>query len=103
MTYAPKKPDKGYVLWTGGIADVMFRGRYNQTIYSPKIIRSHRWFYDLGCTGIQMVFRPSALCRWGNHQYVRQQTHEHQRDYMSAGRLMNIKGLLTSTDKNHDI
>ena len=36
LTYAPKNQIKGYVLWTGGITDVMFRGRYKSKQYTTE-------------------------------------------------------------------
>ncbi|MEI3155666.1 MAG: TonB-dependent receptor [Odoribacter sp.] len=36
LTYAPKNQVKGYILWTGGIADVMLRGRYKSKQYTSE-------------------------------------------------------------------
>lgn len=82
LTYAPKNQIKGYVLWTGGIADVMFRGRYKSKQYTTEDNSAAIDGFTIWVHRYQMVFRPPALCRWGNHQYVRQQIHEHQRLYV---------------------
>ena len=91
LTYAPKHQVKGYILWTGGIVDAMFRGRYKSKQYtsednSTAIKGFAIWDAQLS----KWLFR-HRLYVSGEIINIFNNRHMNTKEYMSAGRLMNIK------------
>lgn len=91
LTYAPKNQVKGYILWTGGIVDAMFRGRYKSRQYTAEDnstsipgfavwdAQISRWFFH------HRLYAGAEIINMFNNR------HMNTRDYVSAGRLVNIK------------
>lgn len=91
LTYAPKHMVKGSLLWTGGLADIMLRAQYKSKQYTTEDnsasiagftvwdIRLSRWFFG------------HRLYAGGEILNIFDNRHMNTKDYISAGRLMNIK------------
>lgn len=91
LTYAPKNQVKGYLLWTGGVVDAMFRGAYKSRQYTAEDnsasidgfatwdIQVSRWFLR------RRLYVGAEMLNIFNNR------HMNTKEYMSAGRLMNLK------------
>lgn len=91
LTYAPKNQVKGYILWTGGFLDVMVRGRYKSKQYTAE---------DNSTTIDGFTIWDAQISKWFFHHHLNiggeiinifNNRHMNTKDYMSAGRLMNVK------------
>ena len=91
LTYAPKNQIKGYVLWTGGIADVMFRGRYKSKQYTTEDNSAAIDGFTIWDAQVSKWFFDHRLYVGGEIINMFDNRHMNTKDYMSAGRLMNIK------------
>lgn len=91
LTYAPKNQVKGYILWTGGFLDLMVRGRYKSKQYTAE---------DNSTTIDGFTIWDAQISKWFFHHHLNiggeiinifNNRHMNTKDYMSAGRLMNVK------------
>ena len=86
-----KNQIKGYVLWTGGIADVMFRGRYKSKQYTTEDNSAAIDGFTIWDAQVSKWFFDHRLYVGGEIINMFDNRHMNTKDYMSAGRLMNIK------------
>lgn len=99
LTYAPKHQIKGYILWTGGIVDAMVRGRYKTKQYTTEDNASSIAGFSVWDAQISKWFFRHRLYIGGEIINIFNNRHMNTKDYMSAGRLMNIK-LAVNISKN---
>lgn len=91
LTYAPKHQIKGYILWTGGLVDAMVRGRYKTKQYTTEDNASSIAGFSVWDAQISKWFFRHRLYVGGEIINVFNNRHMNTKEYMSAGRLMNIK------------
>lgn len=91
LTYAPKHQVKGYILWTGGIVDAMVRGRYKTRQYTSEDNSTSIAGFTTWDAQISRWFFRHRLYVGGEIINIFNNRHMNTREYMSAGRLMNIK------------
>lgn len=91
LTYAPKNQVKGYILWTGGILDVMLRGRYKSRQYTSEDNSTTISGYTIWDAQVSKWFCRHRLYAGAEIINVFNNRHMNTKDYMSAGRLMNVK------------
>lgn len=91
LTYAPKNQVKGYVLWTGGWVDIMFRGRYKSSQYTAEDNSTSIPGFTVWDAQISRWFFRHQLYVGAELINIFDNQHMNTKDYKSAGRLMNIK------------
>lgn len=91
LTYAPKNQVKGYVLWTGGFADAMLRGRYKSKQFTTEDNASSIAGFTVWDVQLSKWFFRHKLYVGGEILNLFDNRHMNTKDYMSVGRLMNIK------------
>lgn len=91
LTYAPKNQVKGYILWTGGFLDVMVRGRYKSKQYTAEDNSTAIDGFTIWDAQISKWFFHHHLNIGGEIINIFNNRHMNTKDYMSAGRLMNVK------------
>lgn len=91
LTYAPKNQVKGYILWTGGIADVMLRGRYKSKQYTSEDNTTAIDGFSIWDAQVSKWFFQHRLYVGGEIINLFNNRHMNTKEYRSAGRLMNIK------------
>lgn len=91
LTYAPKNQVKGYILWTGGFLDVMVRGRYKSKQYTAEDNSTAIDGFTIWDAQISKWFFHHHLNIGGEIINIFNNRHMNTKDYMSAGRLMNLK------------
>ena len=79
------------MLWTGGIADVMFRGRYKSKQYTTEDNSAAIDGFIIWDAQVSKWFFDHRLYVGGEIINMFDNRHMNTKDYMSAGRLMNIK------------
>lgn len=91
LTYAPKHQVKGTVMWLGGILDVTLCGRYKTKQYTTEDNLS-------SISGFSTWDLRVAKWLWGRRFYVSGEVlnifdnrHMNTKDYISIGRLFNVK------------
>lgn len=91
LTYAPKNQVKGYILWTGGFLDLMVRGRYKSKQYTSEDNSTAIDGFTIWDAQISKWFFHHHLNIGGEIINIFNNRHMNTKDYMSAGRLMNVK------------
>lgn len=91
LTYAPKNQVKGYILWTGGFLDLMVRGRYKSKQYTAEDNSTAIDGFTIWDAQISKWFFHHHLNIGGEIINIFNNRHMNTKDYMSAGRLMNVK------------
>lgn len=91
LTYAPKNQMKGYILWTGGFVDAMFRGRYKSKQYTAEDNSTWISGFTIWDAQISKWFFRHRLYVGAEVINIFDNRHLNTKDYMSAGRLMNVK------------
>lgn len=91
LTYAPKTQLKGYILWTGGFLDIMIRGRYKSEQYTAEDNSASIPGFTVWDAQVSKWFFHRRLYLGAEMINVFDNRHMNTRDYMSAGRLMNVK------------
>lgn len=91
LTYAPKNQVKGYALWTGGWVDVMLRGRYKSKQYTAENNSASIPGFTVWDAQVSKWFFRHRLYVGGEIINAFNNRHMNTKDYMSAGRLMNVK------------
>lgn len=91
LTYAPANQVKGYILWTGGIVDAMLRGQYKSRQYTAEDNSASIAGFAVWDAQISRWFFRHRL--WVGAEIINMFDNRHMntKDYMSAGRLMNIR------------
>ena len=90
LTYAPKNQVKGYILWTGGFVDAMFRGRYKSKQYTDEDNSASIDSFTTWDVQLSKWFFRHTLYVSGEIINIFDNRHMNTKDYMSAGRLMNV-------------
>lgn len=91
LTYTPKNQLKGYLLWTGGVVDVMFRGRYKSKQYTSEDNSSYIKGFTVWDLQISRWFVQRRLYVGGEMINIFNNRHMNTKEYRSAGRLINVK------------
>lgn len=91
LTYAPKNQVKGYILWTGGGVDAMVRGRYKSRQYTSEDNSTSIPGFTVWDAQLSKWFFRHRLYVGGEIINIFNNRHMNTKDYMSAGRLMNVK------------
>ena len=91
LTYTPKNQLKGYILWTGGIADVMLRGRYKSRQYTSEDNSSYIEGFTVWDVQVSRWFVWRRLYAGGEGINIFNNRHMNTKEYRSAGRLINVK------------
>lgn len=91
LTYAPKHLVKGSLLWTGGIAEIMVRGRYKTKQYTTEDNSASIPGFAVWDVQISRWFFKHRFYLGGEMLNVFDNRHMNTKDYISAGRLMNVK------------
>lgn len=91
LTYAPKNQVKGYILWTGGIVDAMVRGRYKSKQYTAEDNSTSIPGFGVWDAQISKWFFRRRLFIGAEIINMFDNRHMNTKDYMSTGRLMNVK------------
>lgn len=91
LTYAPKNQVKGYILWTGGVVDAMIRGRYKSRQYTAEDNSASISGFTVWDAQISKWFFRHRLYAGAEIINMFDNRHMNTKDYMSAGRLMNIR------------
>lgn len=91
LTYAPKHQVKGTVMWTGGVVDATIRGRYKTKQYTTENNESSIAGFSTWDVQLSKWFFERRLYVGGEIINVFDNRHMNTKDYMSAGRLMNVK------------
>lgn len=91
LTYAPKNQVKGYVLWTGGGVDAMIRGRYKSKQYTSEDNSTTISGFTVWDAQLSKWFFRRRLYVGGEVINMFDNRHMNTKDYMSAGRLFNVK------------
>ena len=91
LTYTPKNQLKGYILWTGGIADVMLRGRYKSRQYTSEDNSSYIEGFTVWDVQVSRWFVRRRLYAGGEVINIFNNRHMNTKEYRSAGRLINVK------------
>lgn len=91
LTYAPKNQVKGYILWTGSIADIMVRGRYKSQQYTSEDNSTTISGFTIWDAQVSKCFFHHRLYVGGEIINIFNNRHMNTKEYMSAGRLMNVK------------
>lgn len=91
LTYAPKHQVKGSVLWTGGVVDAMIRGRYKTRQYTAEDNSASISGFAVWDAQVSKWFFGRRLYVGGEIINIFNNRHMNTKEYMSAGRLMNIK------------
>lgn len=91
LTYAPKNQVKGYILWTRGFLDLMVRGRYKSKQYTAEDNSTAIDGFTIWDAQISKWFFHHHLNIGGEIINIFNNRHMNTKDYMSAGRLMNVK------------
>ena len=91
LTYAPKHQVKGSILWTGRIVDLMVRGRYKTKQYTSEDNSTSIPGFSVWDAQVSKWLFRHTLYVGGEIINIFDNRHMNTKDYMSAGRLMNIK------------
>lgn len=91
LTYAPKNQLKGYVLWTGGGVDALIRGRYKSEQYTADDNRTSIAGFTVWDAQVSKWFFRHRLYAGTEIINVFGNRHMNTKDYISAGRLVNLK------------
>ena len=91
LTYAPKNQVKGYILWTGGIVDAMIRGRYKSKQYTSEDNSTSISGFTVWDAQISKWFFSRRFYVGAEMINIFNNRHMNTKDYISAGRLMNVK------------
>ena len=91
LTYAPKHLVKGSLLWTGGIADIMIRGRYKTKQFTSEDNSTYIPGFSVWDIQVSRWFFQHRFYAGGEILNLFDNRHMNTKDYISAGRLMNIK------------
>lgn len=91
LTYAPKQQIKGSLLWTGGIADVTIRGRYKTKQYTSEDNSTSIPGFSVWDLRISKWLFKHRFYIGGEAINIFDNRHMNTKDYMSAGRLLNLK------------
>lgn len=91
LTYAPKNQVKGYILWTGGIVDAMLRGRYKSRQFTTEDNTSSISGFTIWDAQVSKWFMRHRLYVGAEIINIFNNRHMNTKDYVSAGRLVNIK------------
>lgn len=91
LTYAPKHQVKGSVMWTGGVVDATIRGRYKTKQYTTEDNESSIAGFSTWDVQLSKWFFERRLYVGGEIINVFDNRHMNTKEYMSAGRLMNVK------------
>lgn len=91
LTYTPKNQVKGYILWTGGIVDAMFRGRYKSRQFTTEDNNSSISGFTVWDAQVSKWFLRHRLYAGAEIINIFNNRHMNTKDYVSAGRLVNIK------------
>lgn len=91
LTYAPRNQVKGYVLWTGGVVDVMFRGRYKSRQYTAEDNTASIAGFAVWDVQVSRWFLRNRLYVGADIINLFNNRHMNTRNYVSAGRLVNLK------------
>ena len=82
---------KGYILWTGGIVDAMIRGRYKSKQYTSEDNSTSISGFTVWDAQISKWFFSRRFYVGAEMINVFNNRHMNTKDYISAGRLMNVK------------
>lgn len=91
LTYAPKNQVKGYILWTGGVLDVMVRGRYKSKQYTTEDNTASIAGFTVWDAQVSKWLFRRRLYIGAEIINVFDNRHMNTREYVSAGRLANVK------------
>ncbi len=91
LTYAPANQVKGYVLWTGGVVDAMIRGQYKSRQYTTEDNSSSIAGFTIWDAQVSRWFFRHRFCVGAEILNVFDNRHMNTKDYISAGRLMNVR------------
>ena len=91
LTYAPRNQVKGYVLWTGGGVDVMFRGRYKSRQYTAEDNTASIAGFAVWDAQVSRWFLRHRLYVGADVINLFNNRHLNTQNYVSAGRLVNLK------------
>lgn len=91
LTYAPKNQLKGYLLWTGGIADLLFRGRYKSKQYTSEDNSTSINGYTLWDIRIAKWLLHHRLYLSGEMLNIFNKKYMTSKTYCSVGRLVNVR------------
>lgn len=91
LTYAPRHMAKGSLLWTGGLADIMLRAQYKSEQYTTEDNTARIAGFTVWDIRISRWFFSHRLYSGGEILNIFNNRHMNTKDYISSGRLMNIK------------
>jgi len=91
LTYAPKHQVKGTVMWLGGFLDVTLCGRYKTKQYTAENNLSSIPGFSTWDIRLSKWFKNNKFHASGEILNVFDNRHMNTKDYISSGRLFNIK------------